>query len=78
MTDSSSVPAASPHVVGEGYSFDEVRDRLGGQKLPPYFVIHRDGVILGLCLGLMWNPLAEGDPAKLGKNCPGPVVLASN
>jgi hypothetical protein len=22
--------------------------------------------------------LAEGDPAKLGKNCPGPVVLASN
>jgi hypothetical protein len=22
--------------------------------------------------------LAEGDPARLGKNCPGPVLLASN
>jgi hypothetical protein len=22
--------------------------------------------------------LAEGDPAKLGKNCPGPVMLVSN
>jgi hypothetical protein len=65
MIDSSSVSGAPLHVVGEGYTFDEVRAQLGGQRLPPYFVIHREGVILGLCLGLMWNPLAEGEPGEV-------------
>jgi len=64
MIDSSPEPAA-PHVVGQGYTFDEVRKQLGGQAAPPYFVIHRDGVIAGLCLGLMWNPLAENDPGEV-------------
>ena len=42
-----------------------VRARLGGEMAPPHFVIHRDGVILGLCLGLAWNPRAESDPAEV-------------
>ena len=33
--------------------------------MPPHFVIQRDGAILGLCLGLMWNPRAEDDPAEV-------------
>ncbi len=61
---SSSVPP-TPHVIGQGYDFAEVRAALGGEALPPNFVIHRNGVILGLCLGLMWNPLAEADPAEV-------------
>ncbi len=54
-----------PHLPGTAYDFQTIRTDLGGQDGPPYFVIHRDGVILGLCLGLMWNPLAEGDPAEV-------------
>ncbi len=65
MTDDSPSPAQPPHVVGESYDFPAIRAALGGQPLPPNFVIHRDGVILGLCLGLMWNPLAEGNPAEV-------------
>ena len=65
MLDQPSAPASPPHVIGEGYSFDAVRTHLGGESTPPNFVIHRDGAILGLCLGLMWNPLAEADPAEV-------------
>lgn len=59
------MPAANPLVVGEGYEFDAVRAQLGGQAAPPYFVIHRGGVIVGLCLGLTWNPRAESDPCEV-------------
>ena len=65
MLDKLPGPASPPHVVGEGYEFAEVRALLGGQTDPPHFVIHRDGVILGLCLGLKWNPLAESDPCEV-------------
>jgi hypothetical protein len=60
-------PASSspPHVVGEGYDFETIRTALGGERLPPNFVIHREGVIVGLCVGLRWNPLAESDPAEV-------------
>lgn len=56
---------ASTQVVGESYDFNTIRASLGGQTAPPYFVIHRDGTILGLCLGLMWNPRAESDPCEV-------------
>ena len=59
------LPPSPPHVVGEGYEFDQVRTQLSGQNAPPHFVIHRDGVILGLCLGLAWNPRAESDPCEV-------------
>jgi len=54
-----------PHVVGEGYDFQTIREQLGGNAAPPYFVIHREGVIVGLCLGLLWNRRAEADPAEV-------------
>ena len=59
------VPAGPAQVVGEGYEFEAVRAHLGGQAAPPYFVIHRGGVIVGLCLGLTWNPRAESDPCEV-------------
>ena len=69
MLDESPTPAPTPpsppHVVGEGYDFQTVRAHLGGAALPPNFVIHRDEKILGLCLGLMWNPQAESDPCEV-------------
>jgi hypothetical protein len=65
MSEHSSAVPSSPHIVGQGYDFAEVRSALGGEALPPNFVIHRDGIVLGLCLGLMWNPLAEADPAEV-------------
>ena len=65
MTDQLPPPSVPPHVVGEGYDFAKIRADLGGQKVPPNFVIHRDGVILGVCLGLLWNPLAESDPVEV-------------
>ena len=63
MPDPSS--ALPPHVVGDSYEFNAVRTALGGEAVPPHFVIHCDGAILGLCLGLMWNPLVEADPAEV-------------
>ena len=60
-----SPPPGPPHVVGEGYDFRTIRTYLGGQTAPPYFVIHREGAVVGLCLGLMWNPLAEGEPCEV-------------
>lgn len=65
MLDDLSTPVAPAHIVGEGYDFDTIRKTLGGQPLPPNFVIHRDGVILGLCVGLRWHPLVESDPAEI-------------
>lgn len=65
MLDNSSAPVSPAHVVGESYDFQTIRTALNGQPLPPNFVIHRDGVILGLCLGLLWHPLAESDPAEV-------------
>lgn len=68
---STHVPDQSPsspspaHVVGESYDYDAVRASLGGQVAPPFFVIHRDGAILGLCLGLLWNPRAESEPCEV-------------
>jgi hypothetical protein len=65
MSEQASTRQPPPHVIGTAYDFQTIRKDLGGQDGPPYFVMHRDGVILGLCLGLMWNPLAEGDPAEV-------------
>ena len=58
-------PPPAPHVIGTAYDLQTIRKDLGGQDRPPHFVIHRDDAILGLCLGLMWHPLAEGDPAEV-------------
>lgn len=64
-----SEPAAGhrplPHIVGEAYAFDEVRAALGGDAKPPNFVIHRDGAVVGVCLGTAWNPRAEADPCEV-------------
>lgn len=67
MTDqsSSSQPVAAPHVPGEGYEFDAIRKHLGGEFAAPHFVIHRNDVILGVCVGLMWHPRAESDPVEI-------------
>lgn len=62
-------PAANhrplPHTVGEAYAFDEVRSALGGDPKPPNFVIHREGAVVGVCLGMAWNPRAEADPCEV-------------
>ncbi len=67
MSDQSSAsqPVSSPHVVGEGYEFDAIRKHLGGDYATPHFVIHKGDTILGVCVGLMWHPLAESDPAEI-------------
>lgn len=65
LPGSAPAPTTSSHVVGKGYDYDEVRKALGGESTPPHFAIHRDGAILGLCLGLMWNPRAEHEPAEV-------------
>jgi hypothetical protein len=65
MLDNSSAPVPASHVVGESYDFHSIRTAMGGEANPPFFVIHRDGVILGLCLGLLWNPRAESAPAEV-------------
>lgn len=65
MLDHSPASGSPSHVLGESYDFQTIRTLLGGQALPPNFVIHRDGVILGICLGLKWNPLAESNPAEV-------------
>jgi hypothetical protein len=65
MSDKLPLSPFPTHVVGEGYDYDAVRASLGGQVAPPYFVIHQDGAILGLCLGLMWNPRAESEPCEV-------------
>ena len=65
MSEQTPAPQPPPHVIGTAYDLQTIRTDLGGQNRPPHFVIRRDDVILGLCLGLMWNPLAEGDPAEV-------------
>jgi len=52
-------------MVGQGYDFQTIREHLGGNAAPPYFVIHREGIIVGLCLGLLWNPRAESEPCEV-------------
>jgi hypothetical protein len=65
MSDASPSPAPAPHVVGQGYEFDEVRAFLGGDPKPPNFVIHKDGKVIGVCLGLGWNPRADSEPCEV-------------
>lgn len=74
MTENPQATTPPTHVVGQSYDFNSIRTALGGENLPPNFAIHREGVILGLCVGLRWNPLAESDPAEIwiGRNDPLP------
>jgi len=65
MSDNSTPSPSSTQVVGEGYDFQTIRTSLNGNNAPPYFIIHELGVIKGVCLGLMWNPLAESDPCEV-------------
>jgi hypothetical protein len=65
MSTEPSAPTPTPHVVGESYEFAELRAALGGDPKPPNFVLHRDGKVIGLCLGLGWNPRAEAEPAEV-------------
>jgi hypothetical protein len=65
MSEQMPAPPSAPHVIGTSYDLQTIRKDLGGEDRPPHFVIHRDNAVLGLCLGLMWNPLAEGDPAEV-------------
>jgi hypothetical protein len=65
MSTEPSASTPAPHVVGASYEFAEVRAALGGDPKPPNFVIHRDGQVIGLCLGLGWNPRAEEEPAEV-------------
>lgn len=65
MSDASPSPHPAPHVVGQGYEFDEVRAYLGGDPKPPNFVIHKDGKVIGVCLGLGWNPRADSEPCEV-------------
>jgi hypothetical protein len=65
MSDASPSPDAAPHVVGQGYEFDEVRAFLGGDPKPPNFVIHKAGAVIGVCLGLGWNPRADSEPCEV-------------
>jgi hypothetical protein len=65
MTESAEPSRPLPHVVGESYGFDEVRAALGGDNKPPSFVIHREGAVIGVCLGTTWNPRAEHDPCEV-------------
>ena len=65
MTDSSPTPAPAHHIVGESYEFNEVRAFLGGDPKPPNFVIHKGGEVIGVCLGLGWNPRADSEPCEV-------------
>jgi hypothetical protein len=58
-------PLSPPHVLGESYDYNVIRTHLNGEWGPPNFVIHRDELVLGLCLGLIWNPRAESDPCEV-------------
>ncbi len=65
MSDASPSSQPAPHVVGEGYEFDEVRAYLGGDPKPPNFVIHKGDAVIGVCLGLGWNPRADSEPCEV-------------
>lgn len=65
MPDASPSPQPAPHVVGEGYEFNEVRAHLGGDPKPPNFVIHKGDAVIGVCLGLGWNPRADSEPCEV-------------
>jgi hypothetical protein len=65
MPEPTQTPRPLPHVLGEAYAFDEVRAALGGDPKPPNFVIHKDGAVMGICLGITWNPRAESEPCEV-------------
>jgi hypothetical protein len=65
MPQPTQTPRPLPHVLGEAYAFDEVRAALGGDPKPPNFVIHKDGAVMGICLGITWNPRAESEPCEV-------------
>lgn len=65
MSEPVSPAPATPPVVGQGYDFDAVRLALQGEKAPPYFVIHKEGAILGLCLGRLWHPRIEDETGEV-------------
>lgn len=65
MIDDPPKTPSPAHVVGDGFDFQTIRTHLGGNAAPPYFVIHADGKIVGLCLGLLWNPRAEAEPCEV-------------
>ena len=65
MSTEPAADAPAPHVVGASSAFDEVRTFLGGDPKPPNFVIHKDGSVIGVCLGLGWNPRADAEPCEV-------------
>ena len=65
MSTEPAADAPAPHVVGASYAVDEVRTFLGGDPKPPNFVIHKDGSVIGVCLGLGWNPRADAEPCEV-------------
>lgn len=65
MTDASPSPSRTPHLIGECYAFDAIRTHLAGDPTPPNFVIHRGKEVVGVCLGLGWNPRAEAEPCEV-------------
>jgi hypothetical protein len=65
MTEPTPSPAPPTHTVGESYEFDEIRAALRGDPKPPNFVIRRGDAVVGVCLGLGWNPRAESEPCEV-------------
>lgn len=65
MSTEPAADAPAPHVVGASYEFDEVRRAHGGDPKPPNFVLHREGKVIGLCLGLGWHPRADAEPCEV-------------
>jgi hypothetical protein len=55
----------TPPVEGQDYEFDALRRAHGGDPKPPNFVLHRDGKVIGVCLGLAWHPRAEATPGEV-------------
>lgn len=46
-------------------AYETIRDRYGGEDEPPRFLIHRDGLVLALCLQSDRNPRIFSDPAEV-------------
>jgi hypothetical protein len=51
--------------IGGCYHFTAIRDYYRGEKAPPYFLIHRDGLILALCPKIEINPNLDSKPAEI-------------
>jgi len=65
MSDASPSPTPAPHVVGEGYEFDEVRAFLDGDPKPPNCRTHKSTEDIGGCRGRGWNPHADSEPCEV-------------